>query len=90
MSTYKTIRGKIVKHRRTTLRVADDGTLTIDVKGTTLTLPEAEASHLHNLMGDVLEWESSANTSEGEMDRLGDAADNQAEKLDDERAHDGR
>ena len=90
MSTYKTIRGKTVKLGKITLRGGLDGSLTIDVLGEAMTLAENDASLVHDLMGDVLEWESQKTTSENAMDRAGDQAEAQSGKLDDERANDGR
>lgn len=97
MSTYKTVRGKMVHLGRVSLAVHDDGSLMISVSTLNLgdqrmTLSEEDASAMHDLMSDVLEWESNRATTEAKFDKMADADETDIEsgKLDDERAHHGR
>lgn len=98
MSTYKATKGKIVALGGIRLEVAGDGSLRIFVAanqrfqlpGRELIVEETEASQLHDLMGDVMEWESSHSTTENTINRAIEQADAQSGKLEDERAYEGR
>jgi hypothetical protein len=92
VSTYRTTRGKIVSRGQVRLAVDDDGVLHIHVGNQGMLLSEADASAFHDLMSDVLEWESNRGTTEGKFDRMSDAeeADIDSGRHEDDRAHMGR
>lgn len=70
MSTYKTVRGKLVTLGRIHLAVHDNGDLQIHVGEQGMLVPEADAGALHDLMSDVLEWTSNAGTTEAKFDKM--------------------
>lgn len=84
MSTYKTVRGKQVTLGNITLAVNDNGDLHACLArnaGPAIEFDVAEvvASNFYNLLGDVMEWDSSKGSTEAAMDRLGEAADREME-----------
>jgi len=93
VSTYKTVRGKIVTLGGISLAIHDDGALQINLhsaddlpghQGRSLLVSEEEAQRLYDLMGDVLEWTSNAGTTEAKMNKMGeqDDADFESGKID--------
>lgn len=90
MSTYRTTRGKLVSVGGISLAVHEhDGSLMIRVGEKRIDLTEDEASRLHDLMSDVVIWDSAKDTTEAKFDKMGDESDDEIEsgKLDDERAY---
>ena len=92
MSTYTTVRGKQVTLGNIDLQGRDDGSLRITVGRQEMTLAGADASALYDLLGDVMEWESSKNTTESGLNRQSEAADRDMEsgKADDMRVAENR
>src|SRR5215471_5374110 len=93
MSTYRTVRGKIVSLAGISLAVHDNGNLQVNIhapsdphghQGRSLLVSEEEAQQLYDLMGDVLEWTSKAGTTEAKMNKMGeqDEADFESGKID--------
>lgn len=87
MSTYKTMRGKLVSLGRIQLIGGNDGSLDILVGDEHLHILEEEASALYDLMGDLMSWDSSAGATESSIERLAGPDDGRA---DDPRALDAR
>jgi ubiquinone biosynthesis protein UbiJ len=55
-SRYKAQRDKQVAIRETTVGVAGDGSVRIEVAGETLFLTEDNAAELYSIFGEVFEW----------------------------------